>query len=189
MPYRSPLLMFVMTLLVTWLGPVAYADDDDGQVVSTARVWNGRQAATSEGEVVLAAAPATVYAVLTDATRWPAIFPRVRSATARGGGGVDIVSRKGKHRSLRFANDPRTLTVRFTESGGAADVYAEIVLEPGVVVGTTRARARLRADVSGFRSWFVSERTVREKRERRLRQYLADLDRYFQARARVTAAP
>jgi hypothetical protein len=186
MPYRTPLLMFVMTLLV---GTVAYADDDDDPVVSTARVWNGRQAATSEGEVVLAAAPATVYAVLTDATRWPAIFPRVRNATARAGGAVDIVSRKGKHRNLRFANDPRTLTVRFTESGGKADVYAEIFLEPGAVLGTTRARARLRADVSGFRSWFVSDATVREKRERRLLQYLADLDRYFQARARMTAAP
>jgi hypothetical protein len=158
-------------------------------VASTARVWNGRQAATSEGEVVLAASPAVVYAALTDLARWPAIFPRVRSATARGGGDVAIISRKGKQRSLRFDNDARTLTVRFTETGGAADVYAEIVLQPGAAPGTTRARARLRADVSGFRSWFVSERTVRAKRERRLLQYLADLDRYFATRANATAPP
>jgi carbon monoxide dehydrogenase subunit G len=185
----------LLALALLAIAAPAWADDDDpdpdNAIPSTVRIWNSRQAATSEGEVTLAVAPSVVYAALTDPTRWPAIFPRVRAVTIKPGSRgteVEIISRKGKRRNLRFANEARTLTVRFTESGGAADVNAEIVLI-ATAQGTTRARARLHADVTGFRSLFVSDSTIRAKRERKLAKYLADLDRYFTGRASLTAAP
>ena len=169
-----------MAIAVALLAP---ARADAG---STVKIWRGAAADTSEGEVWLAVDADTAYAALTDIVRWPAIFPRVRSVTVVAASPtapvVELISRKGKRRTLRFANEPRTRTVRFTERT-RADVTATIVLIPASG-GRTRVRATLSADVGGLAGLFVRERTVRGKRERRLADYLDDLERHF-----GTAAP
>jgi carbon monoxide dehydrogenase subunit G len=152
---------------------------------STVKIWRGAASDTSEGEVWLAVDADAAYAALTDVARWPAIFPRVRSVAVVTASPtapvVELVSRKGKRRTLRFANEPRTRTVRFTERT-QADVTATIVFIPASG-GRTRVRATLSADVGGLAGLFVRERTIRAKRESRLAGYLDDLERHFGAAA------
>jgi carbon monoxide dehydrogenase subunit G len=152
---------------------------------STVKIWRGAESDTSEGEVWLAIDADAAYATLTDVARWPAIFPKVRSATVVSASPtapvVALVSRKGKRRTLRFANEPRTRTVRFTERT-QADVTATLVFIPASD-GRTRVRATLSADVTGIKGLFVREKTIRAKRESRLADYLDDLERYFGAAA------
>jgi hypothetical protein len=164
------------------LGLVAPADAGER---STVRIWRGNESDTSGGEVWLRVDADAAYAALTDVARWPAIFARVRSVTVVAGSAtapvVELVSRKGKRRMLRFANEPQTRTVRFTEKA-TADVTATIVFIPASD-GRTRVRATLSADVTGIKGFFVREKTIRAKRESRLAGYLDDLERYFGAAA------
>lgn len=159
---------------------VAPARADAG---STVKIWRGAASDTSEGEVWLAVDADAAYAALTDVARWPAIFPRVRSVAVVAASStapvVELISRKGKRRTLRFANEPRTRTVRFTERS-KADVTATIVFIPATG-GRTRVRATLSADVGGLAGLFVREKTIRGKRESRLAGYLDDLERHFGA--------
>jgi hypothetical protein len=162
------------------MGLVAPADAGER---STVKIWRGSESDTSEGEVWLRIDADAAYAALTDVTRWPAIFSKVRTVTVVGGSPtapvVALVSRKGNRRTLRFANEPRTRTVRFTEKA-TADVTATIVFIPASD-GRTRVRATLSADVTGIKGIFVREKTIRAKRESRLAGYLDDLERYFGA--------
>jgi uncharacterized membrane protein len=152
---------------------------------STVKIWRGAESDTSEGEVWLRVDADAAYAALTDVARWPAIFAKVRSVTVVSGSPtapvVELVSRKGKRRTLRFANEPRTRTVRFVEKA-TADVTATIVFIPASG-GRTRVRATLSADVTGIKGIFVREKTIRAKRESRLADYLDELERYFGAAA------
>jgi uncharacterized membrane protein len=170
-------------VLLALLAALVVPAPADAGARSTVRIWRGSESDTSEGEVWLRVEADAAYAALTDVARWPTIFSKVRSVTVVGGTAsapvVELVSRKGKRRTLRFANEPRTRTVRFTEKA-TADVTATIVFIPASG-GRTRVRATLSADVTGIKGIFVRERTIRAKRESRLAEYLDDLERTFGA--------
>jgi hypothetical protein len=69
--------------------------------------------------------------------------------------------------------------VWFEDTGGRAEVWAEIAFLPGDLAGTTRVHARLFADVHGVASLFVSDAKLRGLRHDRIRQDLANLHTYF----------
>jgi len=151
------------------------------------RVWTVKGTSISEGEVVLAAAPEDVYAAVTDYPRWTDIFPYIARVKVKSAGTkavIETTNRKGHKNTLKFDNDARKRTVRFDESSGPAAAHAEIVFEAGAIAGTTRVRARLRADVDGVAGWFVSDATVRRKREHKLTKDLESLRRYFAVASR-----
>ena len=68
--------------------------------------------------------------------------------------------------------------MRFHDTGGSADVWAEIAFEPAGA-GATRVHARLHADVHGLMSLFVTDARLREQREKKLASDLADIQRFF----------
>jgi len=141
--------------------------------------------ATTEGIAVLAADPATVYAIATDFANWPPLFPGVRRAVInrrlRDGLEVTFVRTDGNVDHLRFHTRPAARVVAFEQVGGDADVSAEIAFSPGETVGTTRVHARLHADVHGLASAFVSDSDLRSLRQRHVRDDLGHLQAFFRA--------
>lgn len=139
--------------------------------------------AITEGETILAADPDTVYRTVTDYARWPAIFPDIRRVIITRQNGVDarvtFIHAAGNRDNVHFHNQPAARMVWFEDTGGRAEVWAEIVFVPGDRPGTTRAHSRLYVDVHGFASLFVSDRKLRTIRERRVREELMQLRAYF----------
>jgi hypothetical protein len=76
--------------------------------------------------------------------------------------------------------------VWFEDTGGRAEVWAEIVFGPGDVPGTTRVHSRLFADVHGLASLVVSDRKLRGIREQRVRDDLTHLRSYFSGNLTAT---
>ena len=67
----------------------------------------------------------------------------------------------------------------FEDTGGRAEVWAEIVFLPGDRPGTSRVRSRIYADVHGIASLFVSDSKLRGLRQQRIRDDLTNLRAYF----------
>jgi hypothetical protein len=146
---------------------------------------------TTEGDVVIEGDPATIYAVLAVYERWTAVFTDVARVEDQGPADdvpgeerVLLVTTAGQNNNLRFKNDPEHRVVRFRDTGGAADVWAEIAFEPGARPGTTRVHARLHADVHGLVSIFVTDAKLREERQTKLASDLGNIARYFSSEAR-----
>jgi len=144
---------------------------------------------TTEGDVVIGVAPAEAYAVLGVYARWTAVFTDVARVEDQGPAGdvpgeekVLLVTRSGQNNNLRFKNDAEKRVVRFRDTGGAGDVWAEIAFEPGPRGASTRVHARLHADVHGLASLFVTDGKLREERQRKLSSDLGNIERYFQRR-------
>jgi hypothetical protein len=138
---------------------------------------------TTEGEVTVPGAPAANYAAVGDYARWPAIFSDVARVEdqgldpATGEEKVLLVTKEGQNNNLRFKNDPAHRIVRFHDTGGSADVWAEIAFEDAH--GSTRVRARLHADVHGFISLFVTNNRLRDQRRKKLSADLASIRAFF----------
>jgi hypothetical protein len=139
--------------------------------------------AITEGETTLAVDPATAYAAATDYAQWRHMFPDIREVyvTRRVGDDarVTFVHGAGNRDNLHFRNQPAARMVWFEDTGGRAEVWAEIVFAPGAEPGTTRVRSRLYVDVHGVASLFVSDGKLRRIREQRVRDDLTNLRSYF----------
>jgi hypothetical protein len=148
------------------------------------RMWEGADH-TSEGEVVIPGDAATNYAQLSDYARWPKIFSDVASVEDQGRAPDDaseekvlLVTKAGQNNNLRFHNDAAHHVVKFHDTGGMADVWAEIGFEDAGT-GKTRVHVRLYADVHGFTSLFVTDARLRDQRQKKLSSDLADIQRFF----------
>jgi hypothetical protein len=139
--------------------------------------------AITEGETVLSADPDAAYRAVTDYARWAVMFPDIRrvivTSQVEGDDRVTFIHADGNRDNVHFHNRPAARVVWFEDTGGRAEVWAEISFLPGERPGTTRVRSRLYADVHGWASLFVSDNKIRSMREHRVRDDLSHLRAYF----------
>lgn len=145
----------------------------------------------TEGETILAVDPDTAYDTMTDYARWTSVFPDVRHVVVTRASGVDaritFIHRDGNRDNLHFHNQPAARMLWFEDTGGRANVWAEIVFFSGDQPGTTRVHSRLYAAVHGLASLLVSDDRLRALRQQRVRADLVHVRDYFARR--VSAAP
>jgi hypothetical protein len=152
------------------------------------RMWEAADH-TSEGDVTVPGDPATDYTMVEDTALWPKIFSDVARVEDQGKDAetgeekVLLVTTEGQNNNLRFRNDPSRHVVRFHDTGGSADVWAEIAFEASYQ-GTTRVHVTLHADVHGLLSIFVTDAKLRDQRQKKLSSDLADIQRFFIRAAR-----
>jgi hypothetical protein len=148
-------------------------------------------ASVTEGETILEIDPDTAYVTMTDYARWTSVFPDLRQVIVTRHSGVDaritFVHQDGKRDNLHFHNQPAARMVWFEDTGGRAEVWAEIVFLSGDRPGTTRVHSRLHADVHGIASLVIGDGRLRALREQRVRADLLHLHDYFARR--VSAEP
>ncbi|TMQ15753.1 MAG: SRPBCC family protein [Deltaproteobacteria bacterium] len=139
--------------------------------------------AITEGETTLAAEPDVAYRAATDYLRWAVMFSDIRHVIVTSQNGNDarvtFVHFDGNRDNIHFRNQPAARMVWFEDTGGRAEVWAEIVFLRGDRPGTTRVHSRLYADVHGLASLFVSNRKIRRLREQRVHDQLTELRAYF----------
>ena len=137
----------------------------------------------TEGDTVINADPDVAYETALDYAKWPAIFHDIKQVviTKRHGDDarVTFVHVDGNKDNVHFHNTPQARMIWFEDTGGRAEVWAEIVFVPGDKAGTTRVHSRVYANVHGVTSWFVSGDTVKSLRAKRVRSDLHDLQTYF----------
>jgi hypothetical protein len=145
----------------------------------------------TEGETIIAVDPDTAYDTLSDYARWTSVFPDVRQVIVTRASGVDaritFIHRDGNRDNVHFHNQPAARMVWFEDTGGRAEVWAEIVFFSGDRPGTTRVHSRLYAAVHGIASLVVSDERLRTLREQRVRADLVHVRDYFARQ--VSAAP
>lgn len=146
----------------------------------------------TEGVVEVHASPAAVYAAVTDYEEWSSLFSDIARAKVKEGGRNDALlefeSRLlGHAHTIRFAtDDDRRIRFTLTDGHFGSQLSGEFLLEPLDGGVSTRVRARILLDVSGFFGLFVSEASLREKREGKLRRDLDDLRSHFERAERGT---
>lgn len=137
---------------------------------------------TTEGEIFVEGEPASIYAAVSVYARWAQIFSDVATVEDQGADGdeemVKLVTTEGQNNNLRFKNDPAHHVVRFRDTGGIGDVWAEIAFEPAPG-GGTRVHARLHGDVHGLYSLVITDAKLRDERRKKLTSDLSDILRYF----------
>jgi len=167
--------LVALTLVLAGTGTVA---------AGPIKVWESPDdAQITEGETTLAVDPDTAYAAAVDYARWPSMFPDIArvAITKRQGDDarVTFVHKDGNRDNVHFHNTPQARMVWFEDTGGRAEVWAEIVFVPGEHAGTTTVHSRLFADVHGLASVVVSGAKVRMLRQQRVTSDLTDLHEYF----------
>jgi hypothetical protein len=195
-PRREALIVMRSVLVVALLSCApatvsrveAGVSSDDGSLVMRE---SPTEQSITEGETTLVVDPDTAYRTLADYARWTTVFPDIREVivTRRSGDDARItfVHRDGKRDNVHFRNQPAARMVWFEDTGGRAQVWAEIVFVPGDRPGTTRVHSRLYAAVHGIASLFVDDDRLRALREQRIRADLLHVRDYFACR--VSAAP
>jgi hypothetical protein len=137
----------------------------------------------TEGEVVIDADSETAFQTALDYTKWPAIFPDIKRVIVTKQHGDDarvtFIHADGNKDNVHFHNTPAARMIWFEDTGGKAEVWAEIVFIPGDKAGTTRVHSRVYAEVHGVSGWFVSGDRVKTLRAQRVRSDLHDLQAYF----------
>jgi hypothetical protein len=150
------------------------------------KVYQSKDPAITEGETTIDGEPADVYATLLDYTKWPAIFPDVVKVIVTEQKGVDarvtLIHPDDERDNLHFHNQPAARMVFFEDTGGRAEVWAEIVFVPGADKGTTRVHTRLFADLHGLASLIVGASDIRKMRETKIEHQLAHIRSYFRRR-------
>lgn len=147
------------------------------------RMWESADH-TSEGDVTVPGEAGADFAMVRDTALWPTIFSDVARVEDQGPDPdtgeekVLLVTTEGQNNNLRFRNDPARHVVRFHDTGGSADVWAEIAFEPAYQ-GTTRVHVTLHADVHGLMSLFVTDAKLRDERQKKLASDLSDMQRFF----------
>jgi len=143
----------------------------------------------TEGETVIEGDPADVYAEVLDFSRWTVIFPDVLQVVITEQKGNDarvtLIGPNDHHDNLHFKNQPQARMIFFEDTGGHADVWAEIMFLPADQPHTTRVHTRLYADVHGVASLVVSGGDVRRMRELKIERDLVHIREYFKRRASV----
>jgi hypothetical protein len=181
----------MQTMMALAIASVAVSASADPAEVTL--IQSARDRAITEGATTLAADPDTVYRAVSDYHRWSAMFPDIRQVivTSRSGDDarVTFIHADGSRDNVHFRNQPAARMVWFEDTGGDAEVWAEIVFLPGNRPGTTRLRSRLYADVHGFKSLFVSDRKIRRLREQRVQADLSQLRAYFAREVEATLPP
>ena len=139
--------------------------------------------AITEGETTLATLPDSAYHAATYYMRWAVMFSDIRQVIITSQRGnearVTFVHPDGNRDNVHFRNQPSARMVWFEDTGGRAEVWAEIVFLAGARPGTTRVHSRLYADVHGWASLFVTDRKIRRLREQRVHSQLSELRAYF----------
>lgn len=142
--------------------------------------------AITEGETVIDGDAAAIYQTMLDYQRWTKIFPDVARVEIKQRHGdeamVTLIAPDGHRDNLHFKNQPAARMVYFEDTGGHAEVWAEIVFIPGKTAGTTRVHARLYADVHGLASLFANQGDIRKVREGRIEADLVHIRGYFRRR-------
>ena len=137
----------------------------------------------TEGETTLQVDPDVAYKTVTDYAHWPSMFPDIHEVVITKQQGIDarvtFIGPNDHHDNVHFHNQPAARMVWFEDTGGAAEVWAEIVFIAGDRPGTTRMHSRLFASVHGVASLVVSDLKIRLMRERRVRDDLFNLRNYF----------
>jgi len=98
---------------------------------------------------------------------------------------VTLIGPNDHHDNLHFKNQPQARMIFFEDTGGHADVWAEIMFLPADQPHTTRVHTRLYADVHGVASLVVSGGDVRRMRELKIERDLVHIREYFKRRASV----
>ncbi len=137
----------------------------------------------TEGETVIEVDPDVAYETAVDYAKWPAIVPDIKHVIVTKQKGDDarvtFVHADGNKDNVHFHNTPMARMVWFEDTGGKAEVWAEIVFVPGDKAGTTRVHSRVYANVHGVTGLFVSSDRVKNLRTQRVRSDLQDLRSYF----------
>jgi hypothetical protein len=150
------------------------------------RVYQSKDPHITEGETVINGETAQIYEAVLDYARWTEIFPDVAKVvvTAQKGNDahVTLIAPDGHRDNLHFNNQPAARMVFFEDTGGRAEVWAEIMFVPGETKGTTRVHTRLYANLHGLASLVVAESDVRQMREQKIERQLAHIREYFRRR-------
>lgn len=150
------------------------------------RVSQTDDPAVTDGETVVTGDPAEVYATVLDYAKWTEIFPDVAKVIVTAQTGPDarvtLIAPDGHRDNLKFRNQPAARMIYFEDTGGRAEVWAEIVFAPGPQPATTRVHIRLFADVKGVASLVVDDAEVRRLREQKIGRQLAHMRSYFRRR-------
>jgi hypothetical protein len=183
-----------MHKLITLVLAVVLAGSSAAATPSEIRVYESHDdSSITEGDTVIAADADEAYRATADYARWSSMFPDIRGVRITQQRGVDarvtFIHTDGNRDNLHFRNQPAARMVWFEDTGGRAEVWAEIVFVPGTSPGTTLLHARLYADVHGVASLFVSDGTLRTLRQQRVRDYLLELRAYFARGSREPAGP
>lgn len=149
----------------------------------------------SSGTIEVDAAPADVYALITDYTAWRRFLTDIVSVSVTSGGRRDAVVRMesralGHEATLRFDNAPDK-AIRFTLIDGprgarASGEYSLVSINQGT---RTRIQAKLYMDVVGVVAIFVTDARIRNMRQAKLRADLEDVSRWFRLQRRAAVAP
>jgi hypothetical protein len=150
------------------------------------RVWQSpTDGSITEGETTLDVDADTAYAVATDYPSWSKLFPDIVAVEITKRNGVDarvtLVHRDGNRDNVHFHNKPSARVLWFEDTGGSAEVWAEIQFAPGTTPGTTHVHSRLFADVHGLASLLVTSGRLRSMRQKRISSDLSHLHEYFSA--------
>jgi hypothetical protein len=137
-----------------------------------------------QGQAIVSAAPDDVWSRIQRVDDWPNMFSDIKW--------IRIIERAPNHWRVRLESNTMTCGshdyhVRFDpnrtgrviiDAPGTTSVAYFRVLD-----GRSPAEARvvysLFVDIRGIMSWFVSEKTLRDKQEQMVVRYLRDIDRLF----------
>jgi hypothetical protein len=153
---------------------------------TSVRVWESpHEGSITEGETTLEIEPDAAYAATIDYPRWSSMFPDIEHMEVKNQHGADarvtLIHHDGSRDNVHFHNQPQARMVWFEDTGGRAEVWAEIMFLPGERAGTTRVHSRLFADVHGVASLVVSDGRLRSLRRQRMTGDLSHLHAYFSA--------
>lgn len=140
----------------------------------------------TEGETILQGDPGKVYEQVLDYSKWTQIFPDVEKVVVTSQKGtearVTLIAPDGHRDNLHFINQPAARMIYFEDTGGRAEVWAELMFIPGATAGTTRVHTRLYANLHGIATLVVSESDVRQQREHKIERQLVHMRDYFRRR-------
>ncbi|MDB4957278.1 MAG: hypothetical protein JWO36_4847 [Myxococcales bacterium] len=150
------------------------------------RIYQSKDPAVTEGDTIVNGDPAAIFAAVLDYTRWTGIFPDVAKVVVTSQKGnearVTLIAPDGHRDNLHFNNQPNARMIFFEDTGGRADVWAEIMFVPGDKEGTTRVHTRLYANLHGLASLVVSDGDIRKMREDKIERQLVHMRDYFRRR-------
>lgn len=159
-----------------------------GPAVATpaVRVYQSKDPAITEGETVINGDAGKIFELVLDYAKWTEIFPDVAKVVVTSQKGNDarvtLIAPDGHRDNLHFTNQPAARMIYFEDTGGRADVWAEIMFVPGETEGTTRVHTRLYANLHGLASLVVSAGDVRKMREQKIERQLTHIRDYFRRR-------
>lgn len=141
--------------------------------------------ATSKAVIEVDAPPSEVYAVMTDYARWRDVLTDIKAVSVKSGGRekakVWFRSRALKDKATVVFDNERDRVVRFALDDGppGARSRGEYVLTALDGGKRTRITATLYLDVVGAAGWFIRGKTIRGRRQNKLRYDLEDIARHF----------